>query len=575
MANTYPTALSRNTRNTLIYADAISAVYAWWDLIADPSYALREDLDIWEVARRDPAVYQGMQQRLNAVAGREYRVMPSDDTKSEAAKIKASVLDAMLRRIPHFQDARRRLATSIFRGQAVELITGRRQFMSLDGRPSMNWWVCTGLRNIDPRRFIIKPERERRPDGTTRIRSKLYMSVVPTYQTLPTATKRNSAGPIPEGRRRDSRELYMGRYLQVKNPEWFVRIVYNDEEARLGFGHGVLDAVYFTLWCKQVVMREGLQGLERFVHGVPIVTIDPTKRGSTAQTSESIKDAALAALKKMRAGHAFVLNQGETLQWAEPGGTGNQMVMGMLEYLDRRLMAVLTGASLRSGGNPGETGSYASDAVGMEMSDNMVQYDRDKIDEDITLDLLGLLDRLNRPQFEALGKILKIRGLADAPPGKFVTVVKRKLDPATVMSMVQGASQIDGLDLLKSEVYDQLGFTMPTDKDDVLKGRAPAAPAIDPSTGMPLPPGMPEPEAASAQEDEEPGPEDNEGMFGSGAPEDDDSLFGGDGNQEAAATMLGESEEDPSPEEVMPELELGLRPGGMPETDKGKEPKST
>lgn len=579
MGNTYPAALSRNTRNSLIYADAISAVWAWWDLIADPSYALREDLDIWEVCQRDPQVYQGIQQRLNAIAGREWRVMPAGNSKRPGSRIKAAIMDAMLRRIPHFQDARRRLAQSVFRGQACELICGRREFVSLADQPSMMWWVPTGLKHIDPRRFVIRPSRERREDGTSKIKGQLYMSVVPTYQAMPTGARPVSGrgGPVPEGRSSGShdRALWQGRYVPVEHPEWFVRIVYDDEEARLGFGRGIMDAIYFTMWCKQIVMREGLQGLERFVHGVPVITIDPSKRGAVDQTSESIRDTALAKLKIMRAGHAYALNVGETLDFKEPGGVGHQMVMGFLEYLDRRLMAVITGASLRSGGNPGETGSYASDAIGMEMSDAVVQYDRDRVDEDLTLDLLGLLNRLNRPQFEALGKLLKINGLADELPGVFTTVVKQKLDPLVAMQIVQGAQQVKGLDLLRAEVYEKLGgFSMPADDDeDVLKGGAaiPEQPAVDPATGQALPPGMPSPEAGEPVQDEsedqwpDGAPEDDEGMFGPGTPEDDDTLFSEGGEQEMASMLLPQAEEL-SPEEERPELEL-MGEAGEPKPD--------
>lgn len=568
-----PSSLTRNSRNTMQYADAISAVWAWWDLIADPSYALREDLDIWEVAQRDPKVYQGIQQRLNSIAGRQWRVMPAGDSKRKAAKIKAGIIDAMLRKIPHFQDARRRLAQSVFRAQATELITGRREWLSLNDQPSMLWWVCTGLKNIDHRRFVMRPIRETKKDGTVRVRGQLYMSVVPTYQAIPTSGKQKNRTSPSSGLRGQfdgldkpvkHEGLWYGRYVPVNNPEWFIRIVYDDEEARLGFGRGIQDAIYFTLWVKSIVLREGLQGLERFVHGVPVLTLDPSKRGATDQTSEQIRDAALAAVNKMRSGHAYAVNAGETLEFKEPGGTGHQMVMGFLEYLDRSLMSVITGASLRSGGDPGQTGSYASDAAGMEVQDAVVQYDRDKIDEDIGLDLIGLLCKLNRPQFQKLGELIHEPGLADEPNPIFVTVVKRHLSPLEEMQVVQGASQVKGLDLLKSEVYENIGKSMPEENDDVLKGGSAIPeppPQVDPATGMPLPGGMPEPDMDDQQpnpEDEGEGIEDRESLFGAGSPEDDGTLFQGGGQNEPEIEYVGEEVEDPLgiEESQTPEEEL-------------------
>lgn len=581
-----PSSLTRNNRNTMMYADAISSVWAWWDLIADPSYALREDLDIWEVMQRDPKVYQGVQQRLNAIAGREWRVMPRGNGKHKAAKIKASILDAMLRRIPHFQDARRRLAQSVFRGQSTELICGRREFVSLADQPSMMWWVCTGLEHMDQRRFVVRPIREKRPDGSTRIRGKLYVSVVPTYQTLPSSQKslRQEAGPRPEGRGKfKDGSLWYGRYAPVEHPEWLLRIVYDDEESRLGFGRGIQDAIYFFLWVKSVVLREGLQGLERFVHGVPILKLDPSKRGATDQASETVRDAALDVLKKMRAGHAIVINSGEELVWAEPGSSGHQMAMAFLDYIDRSLMSVITGASLKSGGDSKETGSYASDAVGMEVADAVVQYDRDKIDEDIGLDLIGLLCRLNRPQFEALGKIIQVPNLADEPDPVFVTVVKRKIDPLVEMQIVQGAQMVEGFDILKSEVYEVIGHSMPEEDDDVFEG---GAAQQGPEAALPgaegLPEGMPMPNDPSLEEEQgeedwpDGFPEDNDDMFGGGSPEDDATLFEGPG-EEPGVQYVGDAlepgEEDPfgNEEEDKPEEELLDGDAGSDDSDDSPE----
>lgn len=589
MGNSLPSSLTRNNRNSMMYADAISSVWAWWDLIADPSYALREDLDIWEVAQRDPKVHQAIQFRLNSIAGREWRVMPRNNSKKPAAKIKAALVDAMLRRIPHFQDARRRLAQAVFRGQASELITGRREFISLADKPSMHWWVCTGLKHVDPRRFVIRPVRERRENGTMKVRGQLYMSVIPTYQSVPTqkTQPRNSAPKSPNAMRGQfdkvdpkNEGLWYGRYVPVEHPEWLVRIIYDDEEARLGFGRGLLDAVYFFIWIKQIVIREGLQGLERFVHGVPIVTLDPSKRGATDQTSEAVRDAALASLKKMRAGHAIVINAGETIQWAEPGSSGQQMVTGWLEYLDRCLMGAITGAALKSGGDQTSAGSYASDQVGADMQDTVVQYDRDKIDEDLTTDLIGLHCKLNREQFRRLEDVLKTPGIADEPDPVFTTVVKKRLDPLSELQIVQGAAQVKDLDLPKDEVYERLGYSVPEDEEEVFKGGSaipPEPPQIDPATGLPLPPGMPEPgEEEETDEDLFPdgAPEDNEEMFGAGEPEEDESLF------EEAAELEAEAEGaavqiDPEAvpdEEMYPEREMvgdgeGLGEDAVPDAE--------
>jgi hypothetical protein len=317
------------------------------------------------------------------------------------------------------------------------------------------------------------------------------------------------------------------------------------------------------------VWREGLQGLERFVHGVPVLTLDPSKRGATDQQSETVRDTALAKLKIMRKGHGYALNAGETLDFKEPGGVGNQMVMGFLEYIDRCLMAAITGAALKSGGDSTSAGSYASDQVGADMQDTVVQYDRDKVDEDLSTDLIGLLCRLNRPQFKKLEEISKIPGLADEPDPVFTTVVKKRMDPMTELQIVQGASQVKGLDLPADEVYERIGYSMPEEDEEVFKGGSAIQeqPQVDPETGLPLPPGMPEPSQPNEPEEDNSGPEDNDELFGSGSPEDDETLFNGspaEGPGVSGGVIDDEVTEDPfdAEEEMYPERELIDPPTG-------------
>ena len=520
-------------RQYMIYADALSSVWTWWDMVTDPSYALKQELDLWEILHRDPKTRQAIDQRLNDVAGREYRIVPGYGSRTPGAKLKAALCDAAVRRIPHFASARRLQAQAVFRGSSRQLMLGRREMVSLADKPAMYWFMFTGLKHMDPRRFIIKPIRTRQPDGGLKISSQLHVSAIPTYSTGP-----------------KNKELWYGRYAPVNHPEWLVQTVYDDEESRLGHGRGIMDAMYFYHWAKQIVLREGLQGLERWAQGMVVYKFDPDVYGSTdgTQTTEALREKVLEQLSKMRSRHYFAAHIKDEVEVHTEGQQGGNYVMTFLEYLDRCIIAVGTGASLRSGGDVGAAGGFASDTVGQDLMDTVVAFDREVIAEDFRTDLIGHWCRVNRPQLQSLGDMLGVPDLADAPDPDFQIVQKRRLDPAVAMQRFATAMSIPGMRVKKSEIYEEQNWTQPEETDpDVFEGSAPAQ--IDPLTGQPIQQGPPGAEGQEEQPPEEgqeqeqqqaaPGPEADESLFGGGNPQDDPDLFDGEARDEAAEVPEG------------------------------------
>ncbi len=451
--------LARNT-NIELYSSALNSLWSLYDRIVDPSFALSQDIDAWEIILRDPKAYQAVQQRLNDIAGPSWRVFPFNNSKEPGAILKAQIMEEMLRSMPHFADARKRLAQAVFRGQSVELITGERRFKSFAKTPAQNWLVPTGLKHIDHRRFMMRPVREQKADGTVRIRGELYIAPVPNFQ----------------GATINSREAYMGMWVKVQHPEHYVRIIYDDEESRLGFGRGIMDPMWFYCWVKTIVLKEGLQGLERWAQGVVVAKIDSSKPGSTEQTSQEIRDQALAELKKMRSRFIFAIDKDDDVNVLTGGGEGHQMVQSFLRYLDDCIMAVGTGAALHSGGSVGDAGTFASDKVGSGIQEGVVAFDRNKVDEDIGLDLLGLIDRNNRPQFAMIGQLLGIPDLADAPCPILKTVNAKRIDPdkaADRFSKIWSANP--EIEIREDEFYEQIDCTPPRSGERVVRGLAPVA----------------------------------------------------------------------------------------------------
>lgn len=441
---------------TDLYTQALSSIWSFYDRVRDPSYALAQDVDAWEVMRRDPKIYQGTTERLHAVAGPNWRVFPFNNSRDRRDMLLAKICEDAIRRIPHFADARLRLAQTVFRGQSTELIVGRRETVDLGGLGKAKWWVPTALRNVDARRFTIRPVRSVDKNGIQRVRGELYMS------TVPMQTRGIKELPNPEDRRAVMAESgFLSYYRKVEHPEWFVRIIYNDEEARLGYGHGALDALYFYCWAKTIILREGLQGLERWSQGIVHGKLDESRVGDTNQFMENERTAMLDMLTKMRSRGVIVTGKSDEVEVITGGGEGHQIVMSLLDYIDDCIMAVCTGAILMSSkSNAGSSGSLARDAVGRDTQQGVIAFDKNKVDEDLTIDLIGLFLRANRPLLQKLG-------LASAGHPQFRTIGAKTKDPDKFAARMAQASSAfpDGVAIRKDEWFEGMDLT-PTGPDD-------------------------------------------------------------------------------------------------------------
>lgn len=500
--------LQQRSYTTDLYSYALSAIYQFYDRTRDPSYALSQDVDIYEIMLRDPKVHQGVQDRLTSVCGPDCKVAPFNNSKDPNDVALAKLVDDAFRFIPHFADARMRLATAIFRGQSCELMTGKKRYLRLGGiGQAENWWMFNEFKNIDPRRFTIRNTKETRKDGSTKIDTELWISTVPMFSGRPTVQE---ADWVHGG------SLMSYGFRKVDHPDWLVRVIYNNDEARLGYGRGLVDCLYFYHWLKQILLREGLQGVERWSQGIVVGTLDADRAGAPdSQTMQRERQAMMDALTAMRSRHVYVQGKHDDIEVVTGGGEGHQMVMGMIDYVDDCIMAVCTGAVLMSSkSEAGDAGSHARDKVGQETQNKIVLSDQKKIDEDISTYAIGLWVRTN-------WKLICKYGLQHARMPQLKTVQPEDNNPnefATRLSTVWQANP--KFKVRKDEAYEKLGLTPVNEKEDEwLEGADPAAiagdagnPTNDPSAMMmegtqsaPIPQTPASPAASGAALDARPG----------------------------------------------------------------------
>lgn|SRR3990167_2768634 len=432
-ATNVPILYQRNVNQDL-YVYALASTYKSNWRVYDPDYALSRDPDIFERVRRDPVIAHAFEQRLHMIAGKVWRVEPRGDTPQD--KLAAKIMEEIIDSIEHFTESRYELAQAVIVARTYQYMEGDRKFVSLGGLPAANWWMPIRLHDIDRRRFKF------RPNWTT--------------------------GKAPGDNKLDvTMELYSierGKWESVDHPEWFIRHVYGDEEARLGHGRGLLEAIYFYHWAKGVVLREGLEGIERWAQGIVTAKIDGLVPGSKDRTNEDVRDTWLDIIQKMRSRHALVYGKDDEFKVVESTGTGHQMVLEFVKYLDEGITRLILG-SISPSGQSGREGSYAKSKVEQDTTEALIQYDRKLLDETITRDLVGAIWRLNKP-------IFSFTGMACAKMPRLVTVQERNEDPHLAVQVIARAL-MSGIPLRKDEVYSKIGFSMPNPEDEVIEGVTP------------------------------------------------------------------------------------------------------
>ncbi len=425
--------------NADLYVHALNSVYHSYR-IWEPSYAGSRDPDIWEKVRRDAVISAAVDQRLHAIAAREWRVMPGG--KSDADAEAAAVVEEILQQIPRFLETRFELAQAVFLGSAYAFIGGRRVLDTYAKKTGL-WWVPSRLKDMDRRRFRWRSERKPAEDGTNELRTWL-------------------------------------EYWSIRREEWveadaarFVRHTYNDEESRLGYGRGLIEAIYFYHYVKGVVMREGLQGLERWAQGMVVVKIDGLRAASDGKPNATVQTAWIKALKKMRARHALTMSKDDEVDLLNGPGQGHQLVETWLRYVDNAMTRLILG-SVRPTGGDMDSGARAAAETESDTTEQLIQFDRLLLDETITRDIIGEIWRHNRAAFSECG-------LGSAKKPKFSSVQEKRSDPveaSQVIATLLGA----GVTLRAEEVYERTGMTPPGPDDDVIEGQAALA---NPFAGIP------------------------------------------------------------------------------------------
>jgi hypothetical protein len=209
------------------------------------------------------------------------------------------------------------------------------------------------------------------------------------------------------------------------------------------------------------------------------VSVDGLRAGSIDRTNDDIVDEWITQLQKTRTEHIVVSDSKDEIKIHAGPSQGWQQIQDMLHYIDGSVTQLILSSLLPTGGGDG-SGSYARAEIESDTSESIFQSDRRSLSEDIQASLIRQVWRLNQIQLRSM---LAEEGLpVTAREPVFRIHQNRNRDPQAEIQVITQALA-NNIPLLKTEVYERIGYTMPNEDG--------SADVIEAPAQLPSMPGLP------------------------------------------------------------------------------------
>ncbi len=416
------------------YVYQLSAAYQRGLWIYDPDFATISDTEAWEKIRHDAVFAALIHKRQTDTAGLDWNFEPASD--DDADVLAAEIMEDLFREIRRFTQSRRIASEAAFRGDSWMYIKGRRGTMTAGpDRTPREYWYPSQLQHVDRRRFRLVPEHDE--DGRVSTRWEMWSL-----------------------RERD--------WLPLTHPEHFLRCVFDDTEQSLGYGRGLLQALFFFWRAKAIAVANGLQGLERWANGLVTAAIDGARIGSHTVTNELIVDDWLEQLNKLRTEHFIAHDKRDEIKVHWPSSSGHELVKFWVEYFDNAARELVLSRVLSAGGQESRLGSGREAEVEQAEKEGTSAVDRAQLAEDIDRSVGRLTWRLNQQQIR---EALEDAGLGGAKRPRFnLSRETAQTDPkarADFIAIVLGTQQVV---VPRDWVHEQLDIPVPQEGEETYGG---------------------------------------------------------------------------------------------------------
>lgn len=412
-----------------MYVRALSAAWRNGVQMYDPSVWLIAEPEIEEMMLRDHDIAHVMGFRRHLIAGRQWTLTLNDPDKNEReqAKMAADVAKRLLNRIKHFTQARLNLARAFFSGARFSRIHGENIVARYgDGRPRL-WWHPVWLEDADKRFYRIKQHNDGKSLSAHWERWNLPQQkwdIVSEWEAMHT-----------------------------------IRHVYQDDQATLGHGRALREALGWAWFTKVHIFEESIKATERFAQGVLTARIDGARDASTGLPNAELISQWQEVLENLRSRHVLVYDKMDEINHLSLNSEGWQLMHTMRQDLREAIFTLVIGANLTTAGSEG--GSYALAKEQAHSTEALIQYDRETLEETLTDDLLGCV------WFRNWANLCEL-GIQELKP-RFSIVQLRRQEPyerAQVATLLHNM----GVSLSVDDVLEQTGFKRPESDDETIMG---------------------------------------------------------------------------------------------------------
>jgi len=424
---------SRNQSQSL-YTRAISQAWQNGVQLYDPSVWLLRDPETEEKMLRDADIAHAVGYRRHLIAGRNWKLQPKVETPRSPLCV--AVGTALVDEIKHFTEARFQLARAFFSGSRFGRIHGRMRTLTIgDGKPR-TWWVPERIEDLDKRMFRIVPENDGR-------------DIRAHWERWNVATQDWEAESVRDAVRT-------------------IRHVYQDDQATLGHGRGLREALGWWWYAKTHVFQESLQAIERFAQGIVTARIDGVRDAETGLPNEELIASWQEVLENLRSRHVLVFDKSDEVAVMSGSAEGWQLLETIRKELKSTIFTLVLGANLTT--SAAEGGSYALAEIQENSTEALIQFDRRTLEETLSDDLVGAI------WFENHANMVEL-GIADQRP--LFTITQEKIQNPQERAGVAQALHSMGIELSLEDVLEQTGFRKPEPGEQVVpKVQAPAAPDL-------------------------------------------------------------------------------------------------
>jgi len=416
----------RNSQAQQIYTRALSSAWRNGVQLHDPSLWQFREPEIEEKMLRDADIRHAVGYRRHLIAGKDWSLLPRDES-SPRAELANHVGTTLLKEIEGFTQARMNLARAFFSGARFARIHGEARVLTLGDGKSRTWWVPTRLEDVDKKMYRIVPH--------------------------------NDEGKLSAHWERWN----VGESLFEAESRWdaahTIKHVYQDDEATLGYGSALREALGWTWYTKEHVFQESIAAVERFAQGVLTARVDGARDAATGLPNEELISEWTSVLEDHRARHVLVFDKADEIELLPGGGDGWQMMQDIRNELRNTIYTLVMGANLPTSATDG--GSYALAEVQENSTEALIQFDRETLQETLTKSLLGCLWYRNHANLVELG-------IEDEMP--FFNVTQEKRQDPKGRAEVASILSLMGLDLSEAEVLEQTGFSVPEAGEPIIEG---------------------------------------------------------------------------------------------------------